>query len=140
MLLEKSAGAVVFRKEKDTIKYLLLHYQASHWGFPKGNIEKGEKLEDTIKREVKEETGIEDVKFLPGFKEWVKYFYKLKDRDIFKTVTYLVAETRTKEVKISWEHIGYKWLPYQKALEKLTFKNAKQILEKANKHIVKLET
>jgi len=132
MPLEKSAGAVIFRKEGGNIYYLLLHYQSGHWDFPKGNIEKGEKLEDTVKREVKEETGLEDIEFFPGLKETIKYFYKLKERNIFKTVTFFLAETKTKEVKISWEHIGYKWLPYQEAIAQLTFKNAKEILKKAN--------
>ena len=137
MPLEKSAGAVIFRKEGGNIYYLLLHYQSGHWDFPKGNIEKGEKLEETVKREVKEEAGLEDIEILPEFKENIKYFYKLKGKNIFKIVTFFLAETKTKEVKISWEHIGYKWLPYDEALEQLTFKNAKEILKKANNYLSK---
>jgi len=139
MLIEKSAGAVIFRRqpvrrpsEGGKIYYLLLHYQSGHWDFPKGNIEKGEKLEETVKREVNEEAGIAEIRFLQGFKETIKYFYKLKGKNIFKIVTFFLAETKTKEVKISWEHIGFKWLPYQEALEQLTFKNAKDILKKAD--------
>jgi len=43
-----------------------------------------------------------------------------------------LAEAETEEVKISPEHIGYKWLPYDEALIQLTFKNAKEILKKAD--------
>ena len=136
MPFEKSAGAVIFRKEGGKIYYLILHYEMGHLGFPKGNIEKGESLEDTVKREVKEETGIEDIEILNGFKEWIKYFYKLKDKNIFKIVTYLLAETKTTEVKISWEHTGFEWLPYEEALNRLAFKNSKEILKKANNHLV----
>lgn len=141
MPVEKSAGAIIFHKENNKIYYLLLHYQSGHWDFPKGNIEKGEKIEETAKREVKEETGIEDIKFIEGFKEWIKYFYKRTPpkfgkreagKTVFKIVTFLLAETKEKKVKISWEHQGYKWLPYEEALEQLTFKNAKEILKKAN--------
>lgn len=134
-MIEKSAGAVVFRREDDEIYYLLLHYQSGHWDFPKGNIEKGEKIEETVRREVKEETGIEDLKFIEGFKENIKYFYKLKGENIFKIVTFLLAETKTKKIKISWEHIGYKWLPYEEALKQLTFENAKEILKKAQRFL-----
>ncbi|MCP6719248.1 MAG: bis(5'-nucleosyl)-tetraphosphatase [Patescibacteria group bacterium] len=137
MPLERSAGVVVFRKEKGNTYYLLLHYQAGHWGFPKGNIEKGEELTETAKREVEEETGIKDIKFIGGFKETLKYFYRLKGKNIFKTVTYFLAETKTEEVKLSWEHIGFKWLPYDKALDQLIFKNSKLILEKANSFLKK---
>ena len=132
MPVERSAGAVIFRKEGGKIYYLLLRYQAGHWDFPKGNIEKGEKLEETVKREIKEETGIEEISFSPNFKETIKYFYKLKGETIFKTVVFYLLETETKEVKISCEHIGYEWLPCEQALEQLTFKNAKEILKKAN--------
>lgn len=143
MPLERSAGAIVFRKDSGKIYYLLLNYAAigkvekTYWGFPKGHIEKGEKTSETIRREVKEETGIEDIRFIKGFRETEKYFFRHNDKIIFKMVFYLLAETNTKEVKISSEHVGYKWLPYEQALKKLTFKNAKKILKKANDYLSK---
>jgi len=33
---------------------------------------------------------------------------------------------------LSYEHIGYEWLPYERAMEKLNFKNAKDVLQKAH--------
>ena len=139
MPLEKSAGAVIFRKERGEIFYLLLHYRMRHWDLPKGHIERGEKLEEAAAREVKEETGISDIKFIPGFKETIKYFYKLEGpsagrqgKTVFKIVVFFLAQTKTKRVKISYEHQGFKWLSYEKALEQLTFNNAKEILKKAN--------
>ena len=135
---EKSAGAVILRREGNKIYYLLLHYPSNakapreYWDFPKGHIEKGEKIEETVEREVEEETGLKDIKFVEGFKEWIKYFFKHKGKNVFKIVTFLLAEAETEEVKISPEHIGYKWLPYDEALIQLTFKNAKEILKKAD--------
>lgn len=132
---EKSAGAVMFRRDKYKIFYLLLHYEAGHWSFPKGNIEKGEELKETVEREVKEETGITDLEFTPGFKEHIKYIYKRSGETIFKIVTYFLAETKTKKVKISYEHTGFEWLPYEDAIQKITYNNAKEILKKADKVI-----
>jgi 8-oxo-dGTP pyrophosphatase MutT (NUDIX family) len=144
MPVEKSAGAIIFRKEDNKIYYLLLHYPgASHraekdyWDFPKGHIEKGEKIEDTVKREIFEETGLKDIKILSGFKETIKYFFKFERKNILKFVTFFLAETKEKNVQISFEHIGYEWLPYEEAIEKLTFKNAKEILKRANKFLKK---
>ena len=135
MPIEKSAGAIVFRREKKEIKYLLIKYGWGHWEFPRGGIEKGESLKGTARREIKEETGIEDVKFIEGFKEWIKFFFKLKGKNIMKIATFLLAETKTKEVELSHEHDDYLWLDYRNALEKLTFDNSKKVLEKAHKFI-----
>ncbi len=137
-MIEKSAGAVVFRKEDNDIYYLLLNYPSSsksttdYWDFPKGHQESGEKELDAAKREVEEETGLKDLRFVQGFKEWLKYFFKFEGRNIFKIVVFYLAETNTKDIKISSEHIGYKWLSCEEALKQLTFQNAKEILKKAN--------
>lgn len=128
MPVEKSAGAVIF----NNIYYLVLHYQAGHWDFVKGNIEKGEETKQTITRETEEEIGIKNLEFIKGFKETIEYFYKLKGRTIFKTVVFFLAETKIKEIKLSQEHIGFAWLTYKDALERLTFENAKEVLKKAN--------
>jgi 8-oxo-dGTP pyrophosphatase MutT (NUDIX family) len=140
MELEKSAGTVIFRKDKEVLYYLLLHYQVGHWDFPKGNIEKGEQITETARRETKEETGIGDIEFIQGFKEEIEYFYQREGKRIYKTVIFFLSRTRTKEVKISFEHQGFEWLNYEKALKKLTHKNAKEILKKANKVLLKIET
>lgn len=137
MPVEHSAGAVIFRREKgDEICYLLLRYRSEsrkeYWGFPKGHVERGEKLEETARREIKEETGLGDVKFIKGFKEGEKYFFTREGKKVYKTVIFLLAETRTKNVAISSEHLDYRWLFYKEASARLTFKNAKEILKKAN--------
>lgn len=138
MPVEKSAGAVIFRKENRKLLFLLLHYPSSakttkeYWDLTKGHIEKGENEIETVKREVEEETGLRDIKFLEGFKEGIKYFFRWENKNIIKFVTFYLAETRTEDIKISEEHIDYKWLSYEEALKQLTFKNAKDILKKAN--------
>lgn len=142
MPVEKSAGAIILREEGDKTLFLLLHYPATshragkeYWDLPKGHIEKGEKIEDTVKREVKEETGLNDIKIVRGFKETIKYFFRWEGKNILKFVTFFLTETKTKEVKISDEHVGFIWLSYEEALEKLTFKNAKDVLKKANDYL-----
>lgn len=140
MELEKSAGTVIFRKDKEVIYYLLLHYQVGHWGFPKGNIKKGEQIIETARRETKEETGIGDIEFIQGFKEKIEYFYQREGKRIYKTVIFFLSRTRIKEVKISFEHEDFEWLNYEKALKRLIYKNAKEILKKANEVLLRTET
>ena len=132
---ERSAGTVIFVKEKPEIKFLLLHYEAGHWSFPKGNIEKGETELLTAQREVKEETGIEDAQFFDGFKETINYYYKREGKTIFKEVIFFLAQAFNEKVEISDEHIGYAWLTYDKALEKITYENDKNVLKKSMEYV-----
>lgn len=141
MPLEKSAGAIVFRQEKKENYYLLLHYPSSskakkdYWDLPKGHIERGEEEIETVKREVEEETGLKEIEFVNGFKEQIRYFFKFEGKNILKFVVFYLAQTDKKDIKISGEHLGYEWLSFDKAIEKLTFKNAKEVLKKADDFI-----
>ncbi len=137
MAREKSCGAVVFRRSKESIKYLILHYEAKHWDFPKGKLELNETEEEAAKRELKEETGIDDVQFAEGFKHTISYFYRKNEEVIHKEVVVFLAETKTEDVKLSFEHIGYVWMGYENAEKKLTFNNSKEILKKADEFLSK---
>lgn len=132
MIREKSAGAIVFRREKDNIKYLLLLRNPKYWDLPKGNIEKGEKEEEAAEREVKEETGLKEIAIIPEFKESEHYFYRLKGELVSKDVVFFLAESKTGKVKISKEHEGYEWFIFDEAIKKV---KSKEILEKANKFL-----
>uniref|UniRef100_M1Q271 Bis(5'-nucleosyl)-tetraphosphatase [asymmetrical] n=1 Tax=uncultured organism TaxID=155900 RepID=M1Q271_9ZZZZ len=132
MIEEISAGVIIYR-ETEPRQFLLLHYPAGHWDFPKGHVEENETAIQTALRELEEETSIveEDVELKDDFEETIDYFYKKRGDLAHKKVIYLLGESDTKEVEISNEHQDYIWLPYKKALKKLTFRNAKNLLEKA---------
>ena len=132
MFREKSCGAVVFLRNSE-VNYLLLRYGAGHWDFVKGNVEPNESEKDTVIRELQEETGIVDAQFIDDFKEKIEYFYRRQGATIHKEVIFFLIETHTEKVELSYEHVGYTWLNYQHAMEKLTFKNAKDVLQKAHK-------
>ena len=145
MKTEHSAGAVVFRKSGGKIFFLLLHYDLGHWDFPKGHIEKDETAIDALRREIKEETGIEKIKVIDGFKETIKYIYSWPPKSEeaerrLKFVVYFLAETKTEKIILSDEHQNYAWLKYKDALKKITYDNGKNILKKANEFIEKLKT
>ena len=129
--IESSAGAIIFLRKNDTFYFLLLHYEAGHWDLAKGHIEEGETLKETVIREVKEETGIDDLKFISGFQGKTEYYFTFKGKKIFKTNKLFLAETKKEEINLSFEHKSFVWLPYHKALEKITFENTKKVLKKA---------
>ena len=133
MIKETSAGIVLYRKENTKKLFLLLHYPSGHWDFVKGKMEKNETTHETAIREAKEETGITDITFAENFEEWIEYNFKYQGELVQKKVVFFLAETKTKEIKISHEHSGYIWTDYNASMEKTTFDNAKTVLTKAEK-------
>jgi len=137
MIEETSAGIVLFRREGAEKLFLLLHYPSGHWDFIKGKMEKGESIHETAIREAKEETGIIDITFLENFEEWIEYNFQYQGELVHKKVVFFLAETKTKDVIISHEHLGYTWMDYTSSMEKTTFDNAKTVLTKAQMLITK---
>jgi 8-oxo-dGTP pyrophosphatase MutT (NUDIX family) len=131
MIEETSSGVVLFRKENEKILFLLLLYPSGHWDFVKGKMEKGESPHETAIRETREETGIIDTKFLDNFEEWIEYDFQFEGELVHKKVVFFLGETKTKNVKISHEHLNYTWMDYAEAMEKTTFDNAKTVLSKS---------
>lgn len=134
---EKSAGVVIFRREQGKILYLLLFkkYKTEYWDLAKGHVEKDEGPAETAKREAREEAGIEDLEFLPGFEEKVSWLYKLEGKLTKKYVTYYLAETKTKDAVVSFEHIKPGWFTLQEAEKVLKHKDSKELLRKAQKFL-----
>ena len=100
-------------------------------------MEEGETTHQTAIRETREETGITDIVFLDDFEEWIEYNFQFQKELVHKKVVFFLAETKTKEVSISHEHIDYTWMDYQTAMEKTTFDNAKSILTKSKALLAK---
>ena len=134
MLEERSAGVILFNKTEE-IQFLVLKYPSGHWDFVKGNIEEGEEEEETARRELFEETGINNMNIKKGFNQKVEYNYYKKNNKVHKIVSYYLAETEQKEVKLSFEHLDYKWVNYDDLMKLITFDNSKDILKKANELI-----
>lgn len=130
---EHSAGVVIYTG--DPREYLLLHYPSGHWDFPKGHVEAGETDLQAALREVQEETGMRVVDVHPGFLHDFEYYYKREGATIRKSVAYFVGRVPAREVQVSHEHRGFVWLPYEKALERITYRNAKELLEKAERFV-----
>ena len=134
MIEERSAGVILFNKTEG-IQFLILKYPSGHWDFVKGNIEEGEKEKETVKRELFEETGINSLQIHQGFNEKAEYNYYKKNNKVHKIVSYYLAETNQKQVKLSFEHLDHKWSNYEDSMKLITFENSKEILKKGNEII-----
>lgn len=142
---ELSAGCVLVYPSSFGARYLLLCYPHRHWDFVKGHVNPGENIREALLREILEETGISSsaLSITSKFRKSIFYFYRAKGSEytkriergngifVFKRVIYFLVETTQSSVTISDEHIDSVWLPYDEALERLTFLKAKKILQVA---------
>lgn len=133
MTLEKSCGALVFRRFHGNTELLLIkHANGGHWSFPKGHVEEGETEEETALREIKEETGI-DVIIDPSFREVISYSPK---KDTQKDVIYFIARAQNYDYTPQEEEIAQiKWVEINRAHTVLTYDNDKQLVNKAKQII-----
>ena len=128
MKKEKSCGNIVFRKENGILKVLLIHHNLGHYGMPKGHVELGETEEETALREVFEETGISSY-IIDGFREMITYSPK---ENVIKDVIYFVGEANDFKTTPQISEVSEAFFTEtDKAVELLTHKNEKKVLEKA---------
>lgn len=131
MTYEHSAGAVVFTKIEEEIRYVIIRSQRGDYGFPKGHLEGNETAKEAALREIREETGL-SVTLLDGFVTEDKYRLPRR-RDVSKTVTYFVATYEDQPLRIQEEEVSEAALmTFDEAYRVLRFPGAKRILTEAD--------
>lgn len=131
----KAVFIVTYSIEKNKIHYLILkrklHWKG--WEFPKGGLEKGEGRINAVKRETKEETNLIPIKIKKfNFSGKYNYAKKYLDRPEFDGQSYSLYSVEVKKngIKVDKrEHSDYKWVEFDKAVEKLTWSNQKKSLK-----------
>lgn len=134
-LYEKSCGAVVYAKDGDEIKFLLVRGPTNRVGFPKGHIERGETEFETALREIYEETSL-NVILKTDFKE--EYEYSISGF-IKKKVIYFLAEFNIQDqykIRDKQEIIEQRLIRYEEADSMLKFPQDREILRKAHEKIL----
>lgn len=132
---EKSAGFIVFTRENNNLKYLFLKV-GGRLDFPKGNIEEDEDELSAALRELKEESGIDKIRVLPGFRKVLNYYYKRSDGAlVIKTLILFLGEALDKNVSLSWEHEGFEWLSLSEALDRIKYASYRGVLKEAEEFI-----
>jgi 8-oxo-dGTP pyrophosphatase MutT (NUDIX family) len=116
--MHHDAGAIIKNNEG---KFLVIKGKTGCWGFPKGHIKRGEKIEAAAKREAREEVGL-NVK-LSAVSKSIEYPLE-KGR---KRIQFFLAETNSKTVKPNSEVKDYKWLAKEEVMKILSFDDLKEL-------------
>jgi len=126
-----SAGGVVLRHTSSGLQVVLCFRESEGlWALPKGTPEPNETREETARREVREETGLE-VESGPSVAE-TRYSF-VRDGYLYEKVVYFYlmsaigGDTRLHDKEFDL----VEWVPVDQAIEQLTFKNESRIVEKA---------
>lgn len=142
----KAIFAVTYTTNAKGIREYLILKRKWHWTgweFPKGKIETGESLIKTVKRELREETGIiiRSDKKIYNHKIKGEYLYprEIEDRPGVIGQTYNLFSIEVKKPAIikldALEHNGFKWVNFDKAIELLTHGSQRKCLRIVEKSL-----
>ena len=133
---ETSAGGVVYRLHDGSALFLLIKDSYQNWGFPKGHLETGERPEDAAMREVREETGIDDLA-LRGRIETIDWYFRFRGQLIHKVCHFYLMETS--QATTNPQHAegitACRWVSYDEARSAISYANARKVLGRANEMI-----
>ncbi len=95
---------------------LILKLPTGMWQLPGGRLNVGEKWDDGLRREIREETGITDVEILS---------IMMLDNWIYEGVpmygVFLLCRTAQEVVGLSEDHVEYRWVGASDDLSKIEF-------------------
>lgn len=135
-----SAGVVTYVYDELAHQpfYLIIKHTDGHWDLPKGHVDAGETHEQTAERELYEETGLKAI-FDPYFRHTSEYDFTTRtNTPAHKTVYWFVGKATSRAVILSHEHTEFAWLPYERAIEKITYDRTKMVLQEAHGYITRV--
>lgn len=130
----KSCGFIVFKRIDHKNCYLIMQSTNGDFGFPKGHMEQGETEIETAIRELKEETNVE-VEVINGFRRLIQYSLPNRPDAIKQSVYFLGKCIDDSVICQEGEVVKAEFLPYEKALDLLSFEDTKKILSEAETFI-----
>lgn len=135
---EPTAGGVIYRRSKkdNGIEILLIQDAKNRWTIPKGHIEEGENAKTTAEREIREETGLKQMKVLSWLGKIHFRYRRMSSLVLMTTEIYLVkALGDTNDLTPEDWMNGIKWFPANQALDKIEYDDIGKLILLALKKI-----
>lgn len=126
-----AGGVVLWKRDNDIFICLVKRRNKGVWILPRGRIEENEYMEETVIREIKEETGIE-AKIIKKIGVINYSFYSSKDKVTYdKIVHFYLLKLDKQQDFIPNQEIEEKiWVPLDKAKDILSYEAEKKIIDK----------
>jgi len=135
-----AGGVVLWKHDNDIFICIVKRRNKGVWILPRGRIEKNEHMEETVIREIKEETGIEAT-IIKKIGIISYSFYSNKDKVTYNKVVhfYLLRLDKQEDFVPNQEIEEKLWIPLTKAKEILSYEAEKNIIDKVIEFINKNE-
>ncbi|HEY4963751.1 MAG TPA: NUDIX domain-containing protein [Candidatus Saccharimonadales bacterium] len=121
---ETTSGGIVYRKNKqgNGLEILLIKDAKDRWTIPKGHVEPGEETGATAEREIREETGLQDMEVLSWLGK-VNFRYRRSHSLILMTMHIWLVEGQGETDKLHPEEWlnDVKWIPATEAVDKIAY-------------------
>ena len=138
---EPTAGGVIFRRptpsgaerrvanQPKAVEILLIQDSKNRWTIPKGHIEEGETPREAAEREIREETGLQEMKVLDWLGK-INFRYRRNSSLVLMTTDIFLVQAKGKSHSVKKEKwmANLAWMSANDALDKIEYEDIGKLI------------